>query len=250
MIDIQVDPGRDTGSPIRSIGSWDCQTFLLVNDYEQFIWDGTALYRYPFVFLSHLDESDIFLGAEPPVDESGDWTLHRWRNGQILQSIVLPQSNRLTQPNFVAYPLNPQTLLVTIGNSGGLSDIARWDMATNQLHVITGNYGVRNVNGGLGFQVFGSDTDQRVAWCSGLATENTNTIYQWEARTNTVTPIQTNALCDLRSMSDGSLIGRTIPEQNKASVFFRWDGQTVHLFPRNDQVGIPTFIYSDWMTLE
>lgn len=246
----------DAEAPIQFVSSWDCQTFLFSTLYpwearsENFLWDGEQLQRTPFEAINFL-EPDTFFAAAPPVDDASDWTLHHLdHDGQSLQSIPIPQARLITQPQFSAIPLDADTLIVTVTNTSRIGDLYRWELAENQLYPITGEYRVREAYVSFSYQRLDLETNPKLVWCGGPADEIANTIYQWEARTNQVTVVQTDAVCSISVMSDGSLIGLTTRDGSEPPVFFRWDGQTSHLFPRNDQIGISTFIYSDWFILK
>jgi hypothetical protein len=242
----------DEHNPIRYVDTRDCQTFHIGNMSENFIWNGTQLHRFPFEEMRYLDSIDIYFGVERPL-EDGDWTLHLWQNGQVLQSIAVPESRFfVNEPGFASYALDPQTILVAVSRAYKLGSIYRWNSETNELISITGEYEVRDTSGGLALEVFGPETDRRLAWCGGLPQESTNTVYQWEARTGITTPIQANALCTLNAMSDGSLLGTMSSGPNMSEMFFRWDGQTIHYFPKNYQFDDSSsiYIFPDWMYWE
>lgn len=245
-----MEIGIDSKYPITDVKSSDCQTFLLKNQFEHFIWDGRELHYFPFEDVVPLNNMNSYFGVEHLVN--GDWALHVWRDGQDLQSTPVPQSRFLNMPNFTAYILDSQTLIISISRAPRIGDMYRWDLTNNELTSITGDYSARDVFGGLGLRVFGPETDRRVAWCGGLPGESTSTIFQWEARTNAITPIQANAQCILRPMSDGSLLGMMSSQQDMPEMFFVWDGQTMHYFPKNYEFqGSNSFtIASDWIYWE
>jgi hypothetical protein len=235
--------------PIMDVESWDCQTFRLGNRTQDFVWNGKQLFSFPFDNLQHLDDANTFFGVEQLLNND-DWTISLWRDGQVLQSTTVPQSHLITNPRFTAYSFAPQTILIYLSNISRIGDLYGWDLETNQIYRISREYRIREMMFSFSFQVFGAESDQQLIWCGGPPEETTNTLYQWHPQTDQVSVVQTNALCSTRVMSDGSLIGLTQADSSEPPVFFRWDGHTMHLFPRNDEIESQTHIYSDWMTLE